>query len=86
MRTHAPIIAVTGILYLFTLFSGVWLSRSLGLNDPRHSRVPISGVIFAVHTLIALGTVIFAGVTIRGLAQTSFGEVCDFPGAPDRGW
>jgi len=60
-------IAVTGLLFLFTLFSGVWLSRNLRLSDPRPSGKPITGVIFTVHKLIALVMVIAAGVTIRRL-------------------
>jgi hypothetical protein len=67
MRSHASIIAVTGLLFLFSLFSGIWLSRNLRLNDPRPSGKPITGVIFTVHKLIALAMVICAGVTIRRL-------------------
>jgi len=60
-------IAVTGLLFLITLPSGVWLSRNLRLNDPRPYGKPLTGTDSAVHKLIALATGIIAGVTIRSL-------------------
>lgn len=54
--TSKPI--VTGLLLLFTLLSGVWLS-----NSGR----PYNTVIFTIHKLIALGAVIFTVVTVRQL-------------------
>jgi hypothetical protein len=60
-------IAVTGLLFLITLLSGVWLSRNLRLNDPRPSRKPLTGADSAVHKLSALAMGIIAGVTIRNL-------------------
>jgi hypothetical protein len=55
-------IAFCGLLIVLTLVSGVWLS---------HSGKPFNGLIFTVHKLIALATVIFLGVYIyhrtRGL-------------------
>jgi|SRR5271165_5872413 len=67
MRPHAYIIAVTGLLFLFTLFSGVRVSRNLQLNDPRPSGEPVSGVTSTVHKVISLLLVICAGVSIRNL-------------------
>jgi len=67
MRTHAPIIAVTGLLFLSTLSSGIGLSRNLALNDPRLSGKPIAGALSAVHKLMALATVITLAVAIRRL-------------------
>jgi len=60
-------IAVTGLLFLMTLLSGIGLSRNLRLNDPRPSGKPLMGADSAVHKLIALATGIIAGVTIRSL-------------------
>ena len=60
-------IAVTGLLFLITLLSGIGLSRNLRLNDPRPSGKPLTGADSAVHKLIALATGIIAGVTIRSL-------------------
>ncbi len=51
-------LAITGGLFLFTLLSGVWLS---------HSGRPLNVAIFTIHKLIALATVIAAGVTIYNL-------------------
>ena len=48
----------TGLLLLFTLLSGVWLS---------HSGRPYNTVIFTIHKLIALGAVIFTVVTVQQL-------------------
>ena len=44
-----------GLLLLFTLASGIWLSRKAR---------PISAALLTVHKLIALGTVISAGFAI----------------------
>jgi hypothetical protein len=63
MRTHAPIIAVTGLLFLSTLSSGIGLSRNLALNDPRPSGKPIAGAL----KLMALAAVITLAVAIRRL-------------------
>lgn len=60
-------IAVTGLLFLITLLSGIWLSRNLRLNDPRPSGKPLTGADSAVHKLSALAMGIIAGVTIRNL-------------------
>ena len=60
-------IAVTGILFLIALLSGIWLSRNLRLNDPRPSGKPLTGADSAVHELSAFAMGIIAGVTIRNL-------------------
>ena len=60
-------IAISGLLLLIALLSGVWLSRNLKLNDPRPSGKPLTGTDSAVHKLSALAMGIIAGVTIRNL-------------------
>jgi len=60
-------IAVTGLLFLITLLSGIWSSRNLRLSDPRPCGKPLTGADSAVHKLIALATGIIAGLTIRSL-------------------
>ena len=67
MRIPASKIAITGLLFLITLLSGIGLSRNLRLDDPRSSGKPLTGADSAVHKLIALATGIIAGVTIRSL-------------------
>lgn len=75
MRTHATIIAVTGLLFLVALFTGLVQSRNLRLNDPRLSGKPIASGIGGVHKLFALAALITAAVAIRrlhrGIAFTS---------------
>jgi len=61
MRTHAFIIAATGLLFLVTIFFGLGLSRNLRQNDPRTSWKPVAGAISTVHKLTALATLITAG-------------------------
>jgi hypothetical protein len=51
-----PVIA--GLLLLFTLISGVWLS---------HSGKPLNVVIFTIHKLIALATVIVISINVYHL-------------------
>jgi hypothetical protein len=53
MNTSVSRIIVTGLPLLFTLVSGVWLSNS---------GKPYNSVIFTIHKLIALGTVVFAAI------------------------
>ena len=60
-------IAITGLLLIIALLSGIWLSRNLRLNDPRLSGKPLTGADSAVHKLSALAMGIIAGVTIRNL-------------------
>jgi len=67
MRTHASIIAVTGLLFLVALITGLVQSRNLRQNDPRLSGKPIASGIAGVHKLFALATLITAAVTIRRL-------------------
>ncbi len=67
MKTHAIIIVVGRLLFLFALISGLSLSRNLGHNDPRASGKPLAGALPALHKLAALGTVITVAVTIRNL-------------------
>ena len=67
MRTHASIIAVTGLLFLLALITGLVQSRNLRQNDPRLSGKPIASGIAGVHKLFALATLITAAVTIRRL-------------------
>jgi hypothetical protein len=61
MSTSVSRIAVTGLLFLFTLVSGVWLSSS---------GKPYNSGIFTIHKLIALGAVISTAVTIHRLRQS----------------
>jgi hypothetical protein len=49
---------ICGLLFLFTLISGVWVS---------HSGKPINVVIFTIHKLIALATVIVIAVNVYHL-------------------
>jgi hypothetical protein len=49
-----------GILFLVTVLTGVWLSRS---------GKPLNTLIVTLHKLIALGTVVYTIVTIYPLAQ-----------------
>jgi hypothetical protein len=49
---------ICGLLFLFTLISGVWVS---------HSGKPINVVIFTIHKLIALATVIVVAVNVYHL-------------------
>ncbi len=76
MKTHASIIGVTALLFLFTLSSGIWSSRNLRLNDPRPSGQPLTGAASTVHKLFALATAITAAVTIRRLHRgVEFGSI-----------
>jgi hypothetical protein len=47
----------TGILFLFTLAFGVWLSRS---------GKPYNGILFNIHKLVALATVVVAAIQLFG--------------------
>lgn len=67
MKTHASIIAVTGLLFLFTLIFGLSLSKNLDQNDPRASGKPLAGALPTVHKLAALATMITLVLTIRNL-------------------
>ena len=53
-----PRIVITGLLYVFTLASGVWVTSS---------GKPYNTAIFNIHKLIALAAVIATGVTVNYL-------------------
>lgn len=61
METITTKLVVAGLLFLFTILSGVWLSNS---------GKPLNSVIFTIHKLIAAGTVIFLTITIYNLYKT----------------
>ncbi len=50
------------MLFLFVFLSGLWLNRS---------GRPINTIILTIHKLIALGTLIFIGVTVYQINQTA---------------
>jgi hypothetical protein len=52
----------SGIIFLLTLASGLWLSR-IGK--------PLNTAIFTIHKLIALATVIFTGLAIYSLIKNT---------------
>ena len=52
----------TGVLFLCVFLSGLWLNRS---------GRPINTIILTIHKLIALGTLIFIGVTVYQINQTA---------------
>lgn len=52
--------AGAGLFFLFIFLSGLWLSR-LGK--------PYPGIPFNIHKFIALGAVVFLGLTVRQLSQ-----------------
>ena len=58
MNTIISRFVIAGVLFLFTLISGVWLS---------HSGKPLNMAIVTVHKLIALATVIVISVNIYHL-------------------
>lgn len=67
VRTYTSIIVVTGILFLFSLLSGLLLSRNLRRNDPRPSGKPVAGGIFTAHKFASFAAVICAVVIIHEL-------------------
>ena len=60
MNIFASKTVLPGLLFLFTIGSGFWLS---------HSGKPLNTVIFTIHKLIALATVIFTVSLIYGLLK-----------------
>jgi len=58
MSTSVSRIVITGLLFLFTFVFGIWLSNA---------GKPYNPVLFNIHKLIALGTVIFTAVTVYHL-------------------
>jgi hypothetical protein len=63
MNTTLLRVTGSGLLFLLIFLSGFWLSRS---------GKPYPAIVFNIHKLIALGTVIFLGVTVSRI----------HPGAP----
>ncbi len=61
MNTTTSKIIICGSLFLFTLLSGVWLS---------HSGRPLNTLIFTIHKLVALATVIVTGRNIYLLSRS----------------
>jgi hypothetical protein len=62
MSTLTARLIATGFGLLFTLISGVWLSSS---------GKPLNTLIFTIHKLIALGTVVYTGLTIYQLYKST---------------
>ena len=58
MNTTATKLILAGLLFLFALLSGIWVS---------HSGKPINVVIFTIHKLIALTTVIVIAMSVYNL-------------------
>jgi hypothetical protein len=51
-------IIVTGVLFLLTIISGIWL---------HNTGEPLNTLIFTIHKLLALATVIFTAIAIYNL-------------------
>jgi hypothetical protein len=66
MDTITSKLIVAGILFLFTLISGVIIS---------HSGRPLGIGLVTVHKLIAVGTVVLTGIAISQLYNTTDGKV-----------
>lgn len=58
MSTITFKIIIIGLLFLFTIVSGIWLSNS---------GKPLNTIIFTIHKLIALAAVIFTAIVIHNL-------------------
>ena len=58
MNTLTTKLIAAGLLFTFTLLSGLWLS---------HSGKPYNSVIFTIHKLIALATIIMIGISVFNL-------------------
>ncbi len=54
-------ILICGLLFAFTLLSGVWLS---------HLGKPINSLVFTIHKLIAMATVVYLAVNVYNLYKT----------------
>jgi hypothetical protein len=61
MNATTTKLIAAGVLSIFTLLSGVWLS---------HSGKPYSTAIFTIHKLIAVATVIVIGMSIVNLYKS----------------
>ena len=66
MDTITGKLIVTGILFLFTLISGLIVSRS---------GRPLNIWLVTVHKLVAIGTVVLIGIAANQLYKTSDGKV-----------
>jgi len=66
MDTITSKLIVTGILFLFTLISGVIVS---------HSGKPLNIWLVTVHKLIAVGTVVLIGMAVNQLYKSADGKV-----------
>ena len=62
LNTLTSRIIEMGVLFLFVFLSGLWLANS---------GKPINTIILTIHKLIALGTLIFIGVTIYQVNQVA---------------
>jgi hypothetical protein len=58
MNTLTTKLIAAGLLFTFTLLSGLWLS---------HSGKPYNSGIFAIHKLIALATIMIIGISVFNL-------------------
>jgi hypothetical protein len=61
MNTTTTKLIAAGVLSVFTLLSGVWLS---------HSGKPYNTAIFTIHKLIAVATVVVIGMSIVNLYKS----------------
>jgi hypothetical protein len=62
MSIITPASITAGILFIFSLASGVWLSQ-LGK--------PVNFVVVTIHKLISLAVVIFTGITIYNVSRAT---------------
>jgi hypothetical protein len=53
-------IIVTGVLFLLTIISGIWL---------HNTSMPLNTLIFTIHKLLALAAVIFTAIAIYNLCK-----------------
>lgn len=69
MNTTTTKLIAAGLLFVFTLLSGIWVS---------HAGKPINGTIFTIHKLIALAASIAIGMSVytlfKGLDQRTLIE------------
>ena len=61
MNTMTTKLIAAGVLSIFTLLSGVWLS---------HSGKPYNTAIFTIHKLIAVATVVVIGMSVVNLYKS----------------
>jgi len=64
MTSLGSSLVIPGLLFLLTLASGVWLSRS---------GKPLNAFILTIHKLIALASVILTGLAIYNLLRAAHG-------------